>query len=529
MPAFSVALDLNRLTAYHTVIMRMIPIIGLEVHVQLKTASKMFCSCQNVGDDAAPNTAVCPVCTSQPGALPTLNAKAIELGVRTGLALNCTIPDQSAFDRKNYFYPDLPKGYQISQFRLPIAINGHLVLDVPGGQSPRDRIRIGITRAHLEEDAAKNFHTGEGTSVDFNRAGTPLLEIVSEPDLRTPQEAKVYLQELRGILRAIGASDADMEKGQMRCDANISLLEINDDNTPTQSFLNPKIEVKNINSFKAVERALTYEIERQQKLYDAGSAPVGSTRGWDENKGITFEQRLKETSADYRYFPEPDLPPQDLVPLREQLMTRRIELPTDMRMRLEEEWGFSKADAVFLVANEGWMTYADRVMGELGSWMEASDSTQASGGELLSEHRKKIAKLAGGWLTSKLAGLLAERNQPIKDIKISPEDFAEFLHLIFKGDINSSNAQRLLTLMVESGTDPSHLMEEHDLGQNLDNATLRETIQRLIQENPAQVADIKAGKIALIKWFVGGVMKATEGKANPAEAEEMIKKEIGIA
>ncbi|MCI0479787.1 Asp-tRNA(Asn)/Glu-tRNA(Gln) amidotransferase subunit GatB [Candidatus Uhrbacteria bacterium] len=507
--------------------MRLIPIIGLEVHAQLKTASKMFCPCPNVGDDAAPNSAICPVCTGQPGALPALNAEALELGVKTALALHCRVPDTSAFDRKNYFYPDLPKGYQISQFRLPIALDGYVEADVPGQEPPRGHIRVGITRAHLEEDAAKNLHTPDGTAVDFNRSGTPLLEIVSEPDLRSPAEAKAYLQELRSILRAIGASDADMEKGQMRCDANVSLLEIDDKNMPTQSFLNPKVEIKNLNSFRAVERALTYEIGRQMDLYASNTPPLGATRGWDEDAGTTFEQRTKESSADYRYFPEPDLPPQDLVAIRERMRTRTIELPSEKRSRLEEEWWFSKGDVAFLVGNEGWADYAENVMGELGSWMEATDDSARSGGELLADRKRKLAKLAGGWLTSKLAGLLAARNMTIGDVKITPEDFAEFLHLLDSGKIGSANGQKLLALMVETGADPSHLMEEHDLGQSMDIDALTETVRRIIEQNPDQAEQARAGKAGIIKWFVGGVMKATEGKADPVAAEETVRRELG--
>jgi aspartyl-tRNA(Asn)/glutamyl-tRNA(Gln) amidotransferase subunit B len=499
--------------------MRFIPIIGLEIHAQLKTQSKMFCACRNVDDGVPPNTAICPVCTGQPGALPALNEQALELGILAGLALNCRIPDHSAFDRKNYFYPDLPKGYQISQFHLPIALNGWTEIDVPGGQAPRDRIRVGITRAHLEEDAAKNFHSPQGTLVDYNRSGTPLLEIVTEPNLRSPEEAKYFLQELRAILRAVHASEADMEKGQMRCDANISLLEVGEDNLPTQSFLNPKVEIKNLNSFRAVERALAYEIKRQAAIYEANKKPEASTRGWDENKGETFEQRSKETSADYRYFPEPDLPPQNLASLRQRLQSRQIELPAKTRARLEEEWGFSKSDVVFLVVNDSWADFAERVMGELGAWLESVG---------LNEDKKKLAKLAGGWLTSKLAGLLADKKLTLPEIKITPEDFAEFLVLLHTGKIGSANAQKLLALMVETGTDPSVIMEEHDLGQSMDEAALSEIVKRVIEQNPDQVAAIRAGKIAAIKWFVGGVMKATEGKANPSQAEELIKKQIGV-
>lgn len=509
--------------------MKLIPIIGLEVHVQLKTASKMFCSCANVDDGVPANTAICPVCTGQPGALPSLNAKAIELGTKVGLALNCTIPDQAVFDRKNYFYPDLPKGYQISQFHQPIAENGHIVIEVAKATPPRDRIRIGITRAHLEEDAAKNAHIADGenhaTYVDYNRAGTPLIEIVSEPELRSPQEAKAYLQEMRAILRAIGASDAEMEKGQMRCDANISLIEVDENNLPLKPGFNPKVEIKNLNSFKAVERALTYEIERQKKEYESGSIPVGATRGWDENKGQTFEQRLKETNADYRYFPEPDLPPQDVRIIREHLSHRMPELPQAKRERLMKEWGFAKTDADFLVENS-WDEYAEHVMGELGGWMESTDNSDASGGELLDARKKAIAKLAGGWLTSKLAGILTEKNLDIKHCNIEAEDFAEFLHLLDKGELGSANAQKLLVMMVETGDDPSHLMERHNLGQNMDVGAMEEIIRGIVQNSPEQVAQVKEGKVGVLKWFVGAVMKATEGKANPTVAEEMVKKAI---
>lgn len=510
---------------------RYLPIIGLEIHIRLKTATKMFCGCANVDDSAAPNTAICPVCTGQPGALPALNHEAVHLGVRTGLALGCKIPDHSHFDRKNYFYPDLPKGYQISQFDFPIAQEGSVVIDVPGNPPPRDRLKLGITRAHLEEDAAKNIHDAKSgkTFVDFNRASVPLLEIVTEPDFRNPLEAKIFLQELQAMMRAVGASDADMEKGYMRCDANISLLPVDENNLPTQSGYNPKTEIKNLNSFKSVERALTYEIARHARLYEVGEQPAAATRGWDENKGETFEQRSKETSADYRYFPEPDLPALDLTEIREIEARKLPELPNEKRLRLMDEWGFNEADTKFLVANEGWSEYAEHVMGELGGWMESIDQRKdTSGGDLLNEHKAKLAKLAGGWLTSKLQGILLAKNLSITDCKIEAEDFAEFLTLIDKGTINSANALKLLTLMVETGNDPSHLLEEHNLGQSEDPKLIEDAVARLIAENPKQVAEVKAGKLPVIKWFVGCVMKMTEGRANPQAAENEVKKQLGL-
>lgn len=510
---------------------RYLPIIGLEIHVRLKTKTKMFCACPNVDDSHAPNTAVCPVCTGQPGALPAVNAEAVRLGVRAGLGLDCTIPDQAHFDRKNYFYPDLPKGYQISQYDFPIAQKGHIIFDIPKDAIPgRERVRIGITRAHLEEDAAKNIHDNASSSslIDFNRASTPLTEIVTEPDFRSPTEAKIFLQELQLLLRALNVSDADMEKGYMRCDANVSLLPIDEQNLPTQRGYNPKVEIKNLNSFRSVERAISYEIERQQALLEKGETPGGATRGWDENKGLTFEQRTKETNADYRYFPEPDLPPLFLAEIRAKEQARLPELPIQARERLQEEWGFSADDARFFVANEGWVEYAEATMGELGGWLEATDKSEDSGGELLAKRKKELAKLAGGWFTTKLAGLLTAQNKTLQDIHVSPENFAEFLHLIDNATVNSANAQKLLTLMLEKGTDPSHLLEEHNLGQMNDPAALTQIIKDLIEQNPDQVAQIKNGKLPLIKWLVGVAMKSTEGRANPEQAEAEIKKQLSL-
>jgi len=509
--------------------MKYAPIIGLEIHVQLKTASKLFCGCANVNDgDVGPNEAICAVCTGQPGALPALNAKALELAMLAGHAMHCEIPDIAKFDRKNYFYPDLPKGYQISQFDIPVCGKGFIDVEMDDPKALRPSFRIEITRAHLEEDAAKNQHAPDGSStlVDYNRGGTPLLEIVTEPDFRSPAEAKAFLQELRALMRRIGVSDADMEKGQMRCDANISLMPLNEKGDFAQAVWNPKVEVKNINSFRAVERALAYEIERQTGLYDTNTPPVQSTRGWDENRGVTTEQRTKEGSADYRYFPEPDLPPVDLRDIREAMRSRLPELPSQTRVRLRDEWGFSDADARTLVAMD-WDAFADRVMSELGAWLESTDAKGETGGEILTENKKKLAKLAGGWITSKLAGLLTETGKTIEATNIDPENFAEFLKILWKGEINSANGQKLLALMVETGGDPSHLMEEHNLGQNMDEGEVKAIIERLIAENPKQVEQFKAGKENILMWFVGGVMKATEGRANPEKVKEIAREMMG--
>ena len=515
--------------------MRMIPIIGLEIHVQLNTKSKMFCSCPNVDDGAPPNSAICPICTGQPGALPALNQKALEKGVLTGLALGCRIPDKSAFDRKNYFYPDLPKGYQISQFALPVALDGHVEIEIPEQALPdRSLIRIGITRAHLEEDAAKNFHAPEGidgkpaTLVDYNRASTPLIEIVTEPDIRSAIEAKIFLQELRGIMRAIKVSGAEMEKGQMRCDVNISMMPIDENGYPTSSVLNPRTEIKNLNSFKAVERAINYEIQRQTALYEANTPPIEATRGWDDSQGKTLEQRTKESAADYRYFPEPDLPPQDLIEIRESMQRHLPELPAQTRKRLTNEWGLAQGAAEYITNNTGWLEYTEQVMSELGGWMQSTDNTQKSSSDLIGEKKSKIAKLLGGWLTTKLVGLLAERQKTIKEVNITPENFAEFINLLDQGTINSANGQKLLQLMHDSGKDPSDLMETHNLSQNVNQDDLAEIVKRNIDANPEQAEQIKSGKLPLIKWFVGVIMRETEGRADPMQAETEIRKQLDV-
>jgi aspartyl-tRNA(Asn)/glutamyl-tRNA(Gln) amidotransferase subunit B len=416
-----------------------------------------------------------------------------------------------------------------------VALNGSVTVEIPEDALPsRDVIRIGITRAHLEEDAAKNFHAPEGvdgrpaTLVDYNRSSTPLLEIVTEPDFRSPTEAKYFLQELRAIMRAVKVSNADMEKGQMRCDVNISMMEVDDQGYPVKTTLNPRTEVKNLNSFRAVERAIAYEIQRQSALYEAHTPPVEATRGWDDAQGKTIEQRTKESSADYRYFPEPDLPPQDLREIREMMQRRLPELPAQTRLRLMEEFGFSKANAAFFTANDGYVEYVEQIMSELAGWIESADDQIKSGDQALEDNKEVFAKLVGGWLTSKLAGLLAEKNLTIKEANIDPENFAEFIHLLEQKAVNSTNGQKLLQLMHETGGDPSNLMETHNLGQNMDEDQLIEAVKRNLEANPDKVAEIKAGKMPLIKWFVGLVMRDTEGRADPMKVETEIRKQLDV-
>ncbi|MBP9802518.1 Asp-tRNA(Asn)/Glu-tRNA(Gln) amidotransferase subunit GatB [Patescibacteria group bacterium] len=488
-------------------------IIGLEIHLQLKTKSKMFCACSNDGENQAPNTTICPICLGHPGTLPTINAQAVKLGLLLSLALNCRINQKSKFDRKNYFYPDLPKGYQISQFDIPLAVDGHLVIEL--NNKPQ---RIGIERLHLEEDAGKNSHVASKTLVDFNRAGTPLAEIVTKPDFRTAETAKIFLQDLRLLARYLGVSDADMEKGHMRCDANISLRPLGDTN------LYAKTEVKNINSFKAVEKALLFEIDRQTQLWEKNTPPhLTATRGWDENSQVTVEQRTKEGSSDYRYFPEPDLPP--LVISDQMLAYSKAsmpEFPHAKVARLMTEYSLSVSDAKILVQNKPWVDFWEQVMSDLQAWF-INAGGQAEG--VWEQHKANLAKLNFNWLTSELFGLLPG-NFDLDDLKISSENMAELLNLVYQNKINSSAGQMILKEMFASGGDPSQIAEKLDLAQIDDIATLEDLVIKVLMLYPEQLAELKNGKEPLIKFFVGKVMAESKGKANPQKVEEIIKKKI---
>lgn len=494
-------------------------IIGLEIHLQLKTKTKMFCSCSNDGANQPVNTVVCPVCLGHPGTLPTVNKEAIKMGIMMALALNCEIKSRSKFDRKNYFYPDLPKGYQISQFDEPLAEDGHLVIDLEG-----QHYRIGIERLHMEEDAAKNIHKNGKTLVDFNRGGTPLAEIVSKPDFRTPAQARVFLQDLRLIARYLGVSDADMEKGHMRCDANISLRPVGD------KELYHKTEVKNLNSFKAVEKALQFEEERQKTLWEDNKAPkITSTRGWDEDKQETVEQRTKEGSADYRYFPEPDLPPLIIEEtLLQEIKGLMPELPTDRQDRFVREYDLKADDARVLINLKPWADYFEELMSDLRAWLfrdKNIDPESQEASNLWQDNKQALSKLSYNWLTSELFGLI-DTNFDIKDLKISPENFAELLKLLYRNKLNSSAGQTVLKAMFVTGDDPSHIMEEQDLGQVDDDGILEKFVDEVIKNNPQQVEDYKAGKKALLKFFVGKVMAVSKGKANPQKIENILKTKL---
>jgi aspartyl-tRNA(Asn)/glutamyl-tRNA(Gln) amidotransferase subunit B len=495
-------------------------IIGLEIHAELKTKSKMFCRCSNKAEiGEKPNSRTCPICLGHPGTLPYPNNEAIDWIMILGLGLHCRINEYSKFDRKNYFYPDLPKGYQISQFELPFCADGWL--DVDGE-------KVAITRIHLEEDTGKSSHlTGKDYSlVDLNRAGTPLAELVTEPVIKSAEQAKKFGWRYQQTLRYLGISNADMEKGEMRCEANISIQGKgkweylgNCEIKPIGDYkLNPKIEIKNINSFKAMEKAILYEIERQKKAIVDGEKLKQETRGWDENKGITIHQRFKETSADYRYFPEPDIPPIKTSGQKiEELKTRLIELPAEKKARFMFEYGFDSETAEILINDKKLADYAEHVVSELEAWIVAT-------GDTWERQKNKLSKLSANWLVGELFKHLNANSQTIADIKISPENFAELMTLVYQDKINSSAAQKILEVMYEKGGDPTNIMDDMGLQQMDDSAALEAVIKEVLKKNLSQVEQYKAGKTNVAQFLVGQVMAATKGKANPKKAQELLGK-----
>lgn len=468
----------------------------MEVHCELKTDSKMFCACCNeLGLDRVPNTNICPVCTGQPGALPAANEKAIEFVIRAGLALNCQIAKISKFDRKNYFYPDLPKGYQISQYDQPLCEKGFLEAN---GK------KIGITRIHLEEDTGKLIHQkgNDFSLVDFNRSGVPLMELVTEPDIEDAETAKKFCEELQLIFRYVGISDADMEKGQMRCEANISI-------SSDPEKMGTKVEIKNLNSFKVVEKAIEYEIKRQAELLDEGKVIVQETRGWDDGKMVTFSQREKESAHDYRYFPEPDLPPLEIGEgYVENLHSDLPELPAAKAKRFQEEYKLSEYDAQILTQDK-----------DLADFFEKS----VSEGSAVCNDQEKIAKLTANYIISELKKYLSE-DIKITDIKLTPENFGELMYMIQQGKINSSAAQEVLMEMIEKGADPEHIISEKNLGQISDEDEIEDIVKETIEKNPDPVADFKKGKENALQFLLGQVMKEGKGRIHPQKAMELLKK-----
>ncbi len=494
------------------------PTIGMEVHVELATKSKMFCGCKNgMGQEMSPNKNICPICTGQPGAIPVPNAQAIEFTVRAGLALGCHIAKESKFDRKNYFYPDLPKGYQISQFDQPICSHGFLEFTLRSDDgSVTGTERVGITRIHLEEDTGKLTHQGMNTLVDFNRACVPLMELVTDPDINSAIEAKRFCEDLRLLFRYLEISPADMEKGQMRCEANISLYEVGKD-----PLSGTKVELKNLNSFKAVERGIDYEIGRQTDILESGGTVHQETRGWDEKKGITFSQRSKEDAHDYRYFPEPDILPFTFEEAYVNTLRDKLpELPTEKRNRFVRQFGLKLENASILVANKEMAGYFENVASELENWMKES------GHKFNEENTQKLYRLAANYILTELAKKVAGTEKGMEELKISPENFAELIKIVYEGEINSSAAQTVLEEMFLTGADPSHVIDEKGLAQTSDEGELGIIIDNVLEKNPGPVEEYRNGKDNVIKFLVGQVMMATKGSANPGVVMKILKEKL---
>ena len=470
-------------------------VIGLEVHIQLLTKTKIFCSC-STDFGAPPNTHVCPVCLGMPGVLPVLNKQVVEFAIKLGLALNCKINRFSRFARKNYFYPDLPKGYQISQYELPILEGGYVEIFVDGEYK-----QIGLERIHMEEDAGKTIHRPDGSYVDLNRAGVPLLEIVSLPVMHSPKEAGEYLRSLRRIVRYLGICDGNMEEGSLRCDANVSVR------PKGETKLGTKTELKNMNSFKHVEKALEYEIERQIEVLEDGGKIVQETRLWDENKGITKPMRSKEEAFEYRYFPDPDLVPI----LIDDEWIRRVEkelpeLPKDKLNRFIKDYGIKEEDARVLVEEK-----------ELADYFEKA-----------AEGYKNPQTIAN-WILSELLGYLNKDNKEISQTLIKPEQLRSLVELIDKGTISGKIAKSVFKEMYETGKEPEKIVKEKGLVQITDKGELEKIIDEIIAANPKAVEQYKSGKKNTIGFFVGQVMKKTKGKANPKIVNEILTEKLGGA
>ncbi len=468
------------------------PVIGLEIHIQLKTNTKVFCGCPT-SFGAEPNTQTCPVCTGMPGVLPVLNKKAVEYAIMAGLATNCKIASYSRFARKNYFYPDLPKGYQISQYELPLCYEGYLDIELDG-----QKRRVRITRIHLEEDAGKNIHQKDHSLVDLNRAGLPLLELVTEPDLRSPKEAAAFMRLLRSIVRYLGISDGNMEEGSLRCDANVSVRPVGTDSLGT------KTEIKNINSFRFVEKALEYEIKRQLDVLSSGGQVVQETRLFDPDTGKTFSMRSKEEAHDYRYFPEPDLVPVEVPEAWiEEIRQSLPELPQQKFHRYQEELGLPEYDAEILTEELA-----------IAKWFEEA---VALGGE---------PKRVSNWVLTELLRLINEHKKSLDETPLRPSHLIKILELIDKGTINQNAGKKVFEEVFLTGADPEEVVEKKGLVQMTDTSAMEALVDEVIKNHPEEVQRYRAGQDKLLGFFVGQVMKASKGKANPKVVNELLRKKL---
>jgi aspartyl-tRNA(Asn)/glutamyl-tRNA(Gln) amidotransferase subunit B len=473
-------------------------VIGLEVHAELKTNSKIFCFC-TTEFGGKPNTHVCPICLGLPGTLPVLNEKVVDLAIKAGLALNCEIAEFSKFDRKNYYYPDLPKNFQISQYDLPIAREGYLNIDVDGRQK-----RIGITRLHMEEDAGKLVHSGDSITgadyslVDYNRTGVPLIEIVSEPDMSSPEEARAYLDQLKAILEYTDVSDCKMQEGSLRCDANVSVR------PKGSQKLGTKTEVKNMNSFRALQRALEYEIERQIEVLEEGGQVVQETRSWNEAKGITETMRSKEDAHDYRYLPEPDLVPL-VIDLEwvERIRQTIPELPLERKKRFVEEYGLPEYDAGVVTSSKKLADFFEACVEKFGSPKEVSN-----------------------WVMGELMRLLNANNMELEDSPVTPGGLVRILELVKEGTISGKIAKQVFEEMFNTGETPDAIIKKKNLVQISDSGELEGIIASVMENNPKSVEDYRSGKKQALKYLVGQVMKETKGKANPQLVNDILQKKL---
>lgn len=492
------------------------PVIGLEIHAELNTKTKMFCDSLNDPDEKHPNVNICPVCMGHPGTLPVINYEAVKKVIMAGLALNCKIAGDTFFERKNYFYPDLPKGYQITQYQKPFCEGGHL--DIAGK-------KIRITRIHLEEDTGRLQHLpGKDYSlVDYNRAGVPLMELVTEPDLETRLEVKRFAEELQLILRYLGVSDADMEKGLMRVEVNISLQpQVPSSKFQVSSKLGTKVEIKNLNSIKATSDSIDYEIKRQTELLDAGEKIVQETRGWDDFKKVTVSQRSKEEAHDYRYFPEPDLPPLKFTSAQiEEIKVGLVELPQARRERFRKQYNLPDHDIEVFTVSKLLGDYFEHVVSELLLFDKFSHLEKPPENEY-----PRLFKLAANYLITNFNRMVESVFAEPEDTKVTPEMFARLIIFIFHGQISSTIAVGVLGEMFETGTSPDKIIEAKGLTQISSVSELRQSVDKVVANNPKAVEDYKKGKEASLKFLIGMVMRESGGKANPQMVEEIIKKKL---